>query len=156
MPHTGRSALTEEEPAVDHTADRKASLRILVLDDDRYVRKLWVHDLSEAGYAVQGAGRGEEALRALVDFAPSLILTDLVVPSVEGFQLLTRLRQAADFAHIPVLFVSALAEDVCQTLLEQLPARRLGSADILSRPILQKALIERVRQIIDTTHGLGG
>ena len=68
--------------------------RVLVLDDEAPVRDLWVEALHEAGYDAMGVARGDDAIGRRAEFAPDLILLDMMMPHMDGFEFLARLRHA--------------------------------------------------------------
>ena len=85
--------------------------RILVAEDDRFLRKAAEMALKRQGYTVLTAADGEEALRAAQSELPDLILLDLIMPKVNGFDVLQALKKDAPTAHIPVIILSNLGQD---------------------------------------------
>lgn len=82
--------------------------KILVVEDSENVRRSYVDLLSNAGYEVLEAGEGEKALEIIKNQRPDLILLDLLLPEVDGFETLARLKDDQQMRHIPVLVLSAL------------------------------------------------
>ncbi len=87
------------------------SARILVAEDDRFLRRAGEVALKRAGYEVLTASDGEEALRVARAQRPDLILLDLIMPRMQGFQVLAELKKDAETAAIPVLVLSNLGQD---------------------------------------------
>ncbi len=121
--------------------------RVLVLEDEQDVRDVWVEALEIAGYSVVGIAAGVEALQRLPDLQPELILLDMMMPEMDGFEFLARIRANPVSAHIPVLIVSALGNALLHAI-DRRGAETLGVAGILPKPVQVGTLIERVGQII--------
>ena len=85
--------------------------RILVAEDDRFLRKAAEMALKRQGYTVRTAADGEEALRMAQSELPDLILLDLIMPKLNGFDVLQALKKDAPTAHIPVIILSNLGQD---------------------------------------------
>jgi DNA-binding response OmpR family regulator len=85
--------------------------RLLVVEDDRYLRKAAAITLRRAGYTVSTAEDGEQALLAVSAEAPDLVLLDLIMPKMQGFEVLKRLKADATTANIPVIVLSNLGQD---------------------------------------------
>ena len=85
--------------------------RILVAEDDRFLRKAAEMALKRHGHTVLTAADGEEALRMARSELPDLILLDLIMPKLNGFDVLQALKKDAPTAHIPVIILSNLGQD---------------------------------------------
>lgn len=111
---------------------------VLVVEDDEDVRDAIATALFDEGYEVQTAGHGQEALELLrgrgPDDQPCLILLDLMMPVMNGWQLVEALRAEDAYAAIPVVVVSAMAEGVP------------GAVASMKKPIQLAALLDLVRQ----------
>src|SRR5688572_10583265 len=81
--------------------------RILIADDDPYIRQLLELALSEDGYEVISAIDGHELVRLAQDRAPSLILVDLAMPRMDGYEAIRQLRNDTRTAHVPMLILTA-------------------------------------------------
>lgn len=95
--------------SVDTTQAR--ARRILLVEDDRFLRKAAETSLKRHGYLVVTASDGEEALRLVRTEKPELILLDLIIPKVQGFEVLRTLKADAQTASIPVIVLSNLSQD---------------------------------------------
>ncbi|TFZ04867.1 response regulator [Ramlibacter rhizophilus] len=113
--------------------------RILVVDDSP--DSLWLmSQLLEGRYQVLQAASGQEALAlANLDPAPDLLLLDIVMPDMDGYEVLRRLRQVPRTAGIPVAFMTSLTEREQQVL-----GRELGAIDYLTKPVDVREVIQRV------------
>jgi DNA-binding response OmpR family regulator len=88
-----------------------AVTKIVVVDDDRMLRKAAETTLRQQGYAVSTASDGEEALRLIRAERPNVIILDLILPKMQGFEVLHVLKQDAMTANIPVIVLSSLAQE---------------------------------------------
>lgn len=93
------------------------SRKILVVEDSHFLRSVLARHLTQAGYNVLSAGDGEGALDKASAEHPDLILLDLILPKMEGFEVVRRLRANADTALIPIVVLSSVnAETVLRAL----------------------------------------
>jgi DNA-binding response OmpR family regulator len=114
---------------------------ILVVDDDWMSRELLQAHLD--GYEVMMANNGEKALQMAVLRPPDLVIVDVRMPGINGYEFCARLRADEAISRVPVLMLSALEGDE--------PRRRAleaGANDILSKPFDSVILIERVRSFV--------
>ena len=84
---------------------------VLLAEDERFLRKAAESSLRRRGYAVMTAADGEEALRAARDTHPDLILLDMIMPKLQGFEVLALLKADPATADIPVVVLSNLGQD---------------------------------------------
>ena len=105
-----------------------ARARILLVDDERYVRDSLVELLSIEGYACAAAGSMPEALELLGSFAPAVVLTDLSMPSGDGLELLAAIRRAG--SHVPVVLMTGVG-----TVRDAVAAIQGGAYDFLQKPV---------------------
>ncbi len=100
--------------------------KILVIEDDRFLRDLIVQKLVKEGFEVSEALNGEEGLKKVAEEKPNLVLLDLILPGIGGFEVLSQIKQNPATASVPVLILSNLGqqEDVEKGL-------KLGAADFL-------------------------
>lgn len=87
------------------------SRRILLVEDDRFLRRAAEASLKRRGFTVQVAVDGEEALRFAAADPPDLILLDLILPKLPGFEVLRSLKSSTALASIPVIVLSNLGQD---------------------------------------------
>src|SRR4051794_24888647 len=115
--------------------------RLLVVDDEDTVRGLLADALRFAGFEVGTAATGDEAVRGAADDPPDLILLDVMLPGMDGFEVVRRLR--AGRRHVPVLFLSArdAPEDKVNGL-------TLGGDDYVTKPFYLPELIARIRAVL--------
>jgi CheY-like chemotaxis protein len=128
-----------------------ASRKILVVDDQDAVRAVLETAFTEAGARVWCAASGPEAFAMLQRVAPELILLDLVMPQMSGWQVLETLRANAQLAKIPVVL-----ETSAQDFDSFDHARKRGVAAFISKPFLLDDVIETCRRILDGARPLQG
>jgi len=121
--------------------------RIVVLEDEDQVREVWVEALEDAGYAVEGFGVGADVLARLPELAPDLILLDMMMPGMDGFEFLARLRANPASGRIPLLIISAIGESL-ELSIDERGARTLGVAAILAKPLNLPTLLQHVERIV--------
>ncbi len=91
-------------------------LKILLAEDDRFLRRAAEATLKKKGYAVVTAADGQEALDAAQRERPDLILLDVIMPKLHGFEVLERLKASPETRNIPVVMLSNLGQDADQAL----------------------------------------
>jgi DNA-binding NarL/FixJ family response regulator len=105
--------------------------KILCIDDDREIAVLIAEELSNRGFEVIVAHDGHEGFVAILKLMPDLVLCDISMPIMSGFEVLERLNALAPrLGHIPFVFLTALADRE-----SELRARRLGADDYVTKPI---------------------
>ena len=117
---------------------------VLVAEDDPDLRSLLRHVLEADGHEVRLAGDGREALDLIREAAPDLVVLDLMMPRLSGFEVLRELRRPGDTAvETPVLVLSARASEV-----DVLSGFELGAADYMTKPFIVGELCARVRLLL--------
>jgi DNA-binding NarL/FixJ family response regulator len=108
-----------------------ARTKILCVEDDRETAALIAEELVERGFEVRTAHNGQEGLLAILKDKPDLILCDLSMPIMSGFEVLERLNEVApQLGHIPFVFLTALTDRD-----NELKGRHLGADDYVTKPI---------------------
>jgi CheY-like chemotaxis protein len=113
--------------------------RVLVVDDSAAIRTLIVVNLRLEGYDVREAGDGEEALEVVREWRPDVVTLDVVMPRLDGFGTLERLRADASTADIPVVLVTARAQAV-----DRERGEALGVDAYVTKPFEPAHLVEVV------------
>lgn len=116
---------------------------ILVVDDDTNVRQLWIDALRAEGYAAVGSEDGLAAAELIRDLFPDLIILDLRMPRMSGWDFLEVIRSNPKWQKIPVLIVSGYLEDEPRRAAESLTI--VGK---MAKPIQIQELVEKVREAI--------
>jgi DNA-binding response OmpR family regulator len=117
---------------------------ILVVDDDPVIVRLLEVNFRLDGFDVSTAGRGEEAIALAVETPPDIILLDIMMPGLDGYEVCRRLRAIPALADIPVLFLSARAQDDARAADED-----LGIVDYVTKPFDPSELVATVRRLIE-------
>lgn len=118
--------------------------RVLVVDNEPLVRRLVEVNLRRAGYEVGTAADGEEALVKLHEQRPDLMVLDIMMPRMDGFELLNQLRGDRDLADLPVIILSARSHD--RDIFE---AWRRGVSMYLTKPFKPVDLLSTTRTIFE-------
>ncbi len=116
---------------------------ILVVDDERNIVDLLRLYLEKEGFAVIAAGDGEEALALHRRHDPDLVILDLMLPKIDGFEVCREIRRQGD---TPVLMLTARADDI-----DAIVGLELGADDYVTKPFNPRALVARVKAILRRT-----
>ena len=114
---------------------------VLVVDDDDRLREFMRVNLELEGYTVREASSGEEALDAIEDQAPALVLLDVVMPGIDGWQMLQRMQER--HGSIPVIMFSGQVDSTVASDAEQ-----RGARGFIGKPFDPHQLIERAKQLV--------
>lgn len=95
------------KPPTDEKQDKQG---VLVIEDDQFLRELFVRKLFSSGFKVENAVDAKGAFEALEHWKPDIILLDLILPDIDGFEILARLKKDARLSAIPVIILSNLGE----------------------------------------------
>ena len=117
--------------------------KILVVDDDADVVQLVSFNLKRAGYTIGTASDGVEAIKKARSMAPDLILLDVMMPELDGFEVCKTLRRDPATASIPIMMLTALSSEMAR--LEGLGS---GATDFLSKPFSPKLLLTRIGNLL--------
>jgi CheY-like chemotaxis protein len=118
--------------------------RILVVEDDPAIRKLTSTALSSAGHRVRVAANGVEALRETDVDTPDLVVTDIMMPQMDGWELVKQLRARRNTAFTPVLFLTQL-----DSYADRVRGFRLGADDYITKPFSPSQLVHSVSRMTD-------
>jgi len=122
--------------------------RVLVVDDEQAIRHFLTTTLQGSGYVVEAVGSGQEALTAVTNRPPTLIILDLGLPGISGQQVLAELRA---WSKIPVIILSAIGREQ-----EKVDAFNAGADDYLTKPFGVPELLARIRAMLRRTAATGG
>ena len=117
--------------------------QILVVDDDPLMVRLLRTNLDKAGYRVLTASEGEEALEVVASALPDLVILDVMLPKVDGYEVCRRIRE---FSLVPVVLLTAKGEPV-----DKLRGFDMGADDYLTKPFSPPELLARVRAVLRRT-----
>jgi two-component system phosphate regulon response regulator PhoB len=122
------------------TASQK---RILIAEDEPDVRNLVVVNLKSAGFAVQATDDGAAALKQVRDSLPSLVILDLMLPGMSGLDVCKVLKKDAATSAIPIIMLTAKAEEV-----DRIVGLELGADDYITKPFSPRELVLRVKSVL--------
>ena len=114
---------------------------ILIVEDDKFLRELIVQKLIKEGYDAAEAIDGEEGIKKVKTAKPDLVLLDLILPGIDGFEVLTRMKEDPSLAQIPVIILSNLGQkdDVERGL-------KLGAVDYLIKAhFTPREIIDKIK-----------
>lgn len=119
--------------------------KVLVVDDDESIRELAGLYLQKEGFEVLYAGDGPQALSAASESRPALVVLDIMLPGMSGFDVCRALRQESD---VPILMLTARDEDV-----DKIVGLELGADDYLTKPFNPREMVARVKAILRRYEG---
>jgi len=123
--------------------------KVLVVDDEPNIRELVQVALNFHGFTVTTSATGEDALQLAEAYRPDLIVLDVLLPGIDGFEVCRRLRSAAN--DVPVIFLTAR-----DTTPDTVTGLTLGGDDYITKPFSVEAMIARVRAVLRRTAGRDG
>src|SRR5262245_18693539 len=115
-------------------------VNILVIEDDSNLRTTIAYNLKREGYAVRAAEDGPAGLNLALDGQSDLVVLDLMLPGLDGFELCRRLRRESN---VPILILSARGDEV-----DRVVGLEIGADDYLTKPFSMRELIARVRAML--------
>jgi phosphate regulon transcriptional regulator PhoB len=121
---------------------------ILIVDDEQDVSDLLVYNLQKAGYKTVTARDGNVALQKARDEVPSLIVLDLMLPQMEGTEVCRHLKADSKTAHIPIIMLTAKAEEV-----DRVVGLELGADDYVTKPFSPREIALRVKSVLRRSSG---
>jgi PAS domain S-box-containing protein len=125
-------------------AGRARAYRILVVDDDPSIRVICREVLESSGYTVREASSGQQARSEVHRFKPDLVMLDVMMPGLDGFQTAEGLRAEPATSMVPIIFLSAKGETA-----DKVRAFRLGAEDYVVKPFIAAELVARVRKALE-------
>lgn len=117
---------------------------ILVVEDDKFLRELMSQKLTKEGFHIIQAVDGEEGLKKIKEEKPALVLLDLILPGIDGFEVLTRVKEDPEISKTPIIILSNLGqrEDVEKGV-------KLGATDYLIKAHFTPGeIIEKIKNVI--------
>jgi DNA-binding response OmpR family regulator len=117
--------------------------KILVVEDDPSFSRYLCHVLEREGYQVVSAINGLEGLRKARGESPALLILDVMLPGLDGFELCHRLRDDPATASLPVLMLSAKGQDTDKTT-----ALKVGANDFFSKPVDRVVLLNKIAELL--------
>ncbi|NOX76213.1 MAG: response regulator [Gammaproteobacteria bacterium] len=120
-------------------------ITILVVDDSRTVVVAFTKALTQAGFRVISATNGKDGVAMAKAQQPDLVLMDIVMPGLNGFQATRKIRKAETTSHIPIIIVSGE-----QQAMEQFWGKRVGASGFLSKPINRGHFFGKIFEVLES------
>jgi DNA-binding response OmpR family regulator len=118
--------------------------KVLIVDDDPKIGRLLKFKLSRADYEAEYFNSGAEALKRIPELKPHLVISDIEMPDMNGYQFCEQLRQDSRTAYIPFIFLSGRTDAT-----DQIEGLRLGADDYVCKPVKIDFLLERMGKVLD-------
>ena len=119
--------------------------KILLVEDDRSLARLYEAKLQKEGYTVEIAADGEECLEKVGDYQPDLILLDIIIPKIDGFEVLKRIKADKKLQDIPIILLTNLGQDEDIQKGEQLGA----DVYLIKANLTPSEMIQKVRGVLE-------
>lgn len=126
-----------------------ASKTILAVDDEENILELIRYNLETNGYKVIGAHTGEEALELLKDHVVDLCLLDIMLPGIDGMEVLRNIRSHSTYKKLPVIILTAKSDEISKVV-----GLEVGADDYLSKPFGVHELLARIKAVLRRTEGI--
>jgi two-component system phosphate regulon response regulator PhoB len=124
----------------------KTPVRILVVEDERDIAALVAYHLTKEGYRVRTAEGGSEALEAAAAERPDLLILDLMLPGLSGYDVLGEMRRREELADVPVIVLTARRDEA-----DRVKGLELGADDYVTKPFSPRELVLRVGAVLRRT-----
>jgi two-component system phosphate regulon response regulator PhoB len=125
--------------------------KIAVVEDEAELAALIEYNLTRSGFEPRVFGGGDGTLAALEQFTPDLIVLDVMLPGYDGFEICRRLRAGGRLTRVPVLFLTARADEVDRVL-----GLEIGGDDYITKPFSPRELVARIKAHLRRLEGEGG
>jgi len=122
--------------------------KLLIVDDSVTIQKIVAMAFENENMIVQGASNGKEALEKLKDFHPDIIITDVDMPGIDGFEVSRKIREQEAFKSIPILLLTSDFEEFNETLF-----KRSLASDHISKPFKSEKIVEKVHELLNSLTG---
>ena len=119
------------------------SKKVLIVDDELNIVTALEYLLQKSGYEVMAAQNGDEALQCMESFAPDLVLLDVMMPRVSGYEVCRRIRERADWTHIKVIMLSAKGREA-----EVSKGVSLGADLYVTKPFANSELLGKIGALL--------
>jgi len=118
--------------------------KILVIEDDAIALRLIEYTLCKEGYEVLLAKDGREGMSKARSEEPDLIILDIMLPGIDGFEVCYRLRSEPQTAHLPILMLSGKAQEI-----DKATGLKVGADDYVTKPVAPRELVIRVKAVLE-------
>jgi len=130
---------------MDDDSTKTSPKTILIVDDDQFITIAYKAGFEQVGYAVMVANDGEEAIKQMTAKRPDLVLLDIMMPKVDGFEVLQAIKATKGLADIPIVIFTNLSQES-----DEKTARAYGAADFLTKAnVSLNDVLARVERLLD-------
>lgn len=133
-----------EDREAPHRIMANSTARILVVDDDPYILMSLEFLMKKSGFDVLVARNGTEALQLINEHRPDVVLLDIMMPDVDGYEICTHIRQQAALAATKVVFLSAKSGDA-----DIRKGLELGASLYITKPFSTRKLVSQIKELVD-------
>lgn len=124
-------------------ATKQAPIKVLVVEDERDIAALVSYHLTKEGYRVRTAETGQEALESISSERPDLVILDLMLPGLSGYEVLGEMRRRSESAELPVVVLTARRDEA-----DRVKGLELGADDYVTKPFSPRELVLRVSAVL--------
>ena len=124
------------------------SKTILIVDDEAYIVTSLEYVMQSAGFEVAVAYDGEEALQKVAETVPALVILDLMMPKLDGFEVCEKIRQNPLWKDIRIIILTAKGRDI-----ERKKGMSLGADDYMTKPFSTRDILNRVKELLAASEG---
>jgi DNA-binding response OmpR family regulator len=124
------------------------SKTILIVDDEAYIVTSLEYVMQSAGFEVAVAYDGEEALEKVAETVPDLVILDLMMPKLDGFEVCEKIRQNPLWKDIRIIILTAKGRDI-----ERKKGMSLGADDYMTKPFSTRDILNRVKELLAESEG---
>ena len=124
------------------------SKTILIVDDEAYIVTSLEYVMQNAGFEVAVAYDGEEALQKVAETIPALVILDLMMPKLDGFEVCERIRENPLWKDIRIIILTAKGRDI-----ERKKGMSLGADDYMTKPFSTRDILNRVNELLAESEG---
>jgi DNA-binding response OmpR family regulator len=135
--------MAKSGPAADVARPKNKAATVLVVDDEPNIVLSLKFLMDQAGFDVRVARDGEEALRAIEEQPPDLVLLDVMMPKKDGYDVCQTVRQNPAWENVRIIMLTAKGREV-----EREKGIALGADDYITKPFSTREVVERVRQVL--------
>lgn len=135
--------LEQELNIAGESAIKNRGKKILVVEDSRLSRMILTKALNEHGFLVVEAVDGRSALEQLAEEAPDLVILDLILPDIDGYEVFNRMKESENTADIPVIILTSRA-----SLVDKIKGKMSGSDEYITKPFKNEVLIKKLEKYL--------
>jgi DNA-binding response OmpR family regulator len=117
--------------------------KVLIIEDDPSISRYLSFIVEKEGLQVSAASNGLEGLRKISEEKPGLVVLDVMLPGLDGFEICQRLRDDAATAHLPIILISAKGQDA-----DRDTASQVGANAFFTKPVDKAALLSKIKELI--------